>query len=51
MLPDVREVDLKIFRVFDDLIPAEFEAVPSLKHLGRAATAVNRSKPCPGSLV
>jgi hypothetical protein len=35
------EVDLKIFRVFDDLIPAEFEAVPSLKHLGRAATAVN----------
>jgi hypothetical protein len=35
------EVDLKIFQVFDDLIPAEFEAVPSLKHLGRAATAVN----------
>jgi hypothetical protein len=35
------EVDLKIFRVFDDLIPAEFEAVPSLKHLGKAATAVN----------
>jgi hypothetical protein len=35
------EVDLKIFRVFDDLIPAEFEAVPSLKYLGRAATAVN----------
>jgi hypothetical protein len=35
------EVDLKIFRVFDDLIPAEFEAVPSLRHLGRAATAVN----------
>jgi hypothetical protein len=35
------EVDLKIFRVFDDLIPAEFEAVPSLRHLGKAATAVN----------
>jgi hypothetical protein len=35
------EVDLKIFRVFDDLIPAEFEGVPSLRHLGRAATAVN----------
>ena len=35
------EVDLKIFRVFDDLIPAEFEAVPSLRYLGRAATAVN----------
>jgi hypothetical protein len=35
------EVDLKILRVFDDLIPAEFEAVPSLKYLGRAATAVN----------
>jgi hypothetical protein len=35
------EVDLKIFQVFDDLIPAEFEAVPSLKHLGKAATAVN----------
>ena len=35
------EVDLKIFRVFDDLIPVEFEAVPSLRYLGRAATAVN----------
>ena len=35
------EVDLKIFRVFDDLIPAEFEEVPSLRHFGRAATAVN----------
>jgi hypothetical protein len=35
------EVDLKIFRVFDDLIPAEFEAVPSLRYLGKAATAVN----------
>jgi hypothetical protein len=35
------EVDLKIFRVFDDLIPTEFEAVPSLRYLGRAATAVN----------
>jgi hypothetical protein len=42
MLANVfEEVDLKIFRVFDDLIPAEFEAVPSLKHLGKAATAVN----------
>jgi hypothetical protein len=35
------EVDLKIFRVFDDLIPVEFEAVPSLRYLGKAATAVN----------
>lgn len=35
------EVDLKIFRVFDDLIPAEFESVPSLRRLGRFATAVN----------
>jgi hypothetical protein len=35
------EVDLKIFRVFDDLIPVEFKAVPSLRYLGRAATAVN----------